>query len=62
MQSCGLKRVLDMGPLVTKLLPVNGQSDYKMSATAIPVEAKEEAFVVSTPLLLLTAKARGKTS
>jgi hypothetical protein len=36
--------VLDIGPPVTKLLSVNGQSDYEMSATAIPVEAKEEAL------------------
>ncbi len=33
-----------MGPLLTKLLSVNGQSDYEMSATAIPVEAKEKAL------------------
>ena len=33
-----------MGLPVSKLPSVNGQSDYEMSATAIPVEAKEEAL------------------
>jgi len=33
-----------MGLLAAKLLSVNSQSDYEMSTTAIPVEAKEEAL------------------
>ena len=33
-----------MGLPISKLPSVNGQSDYEMSATAIPVDAKEEAL------------------